>query len=259
MSWTPPTASSNETPVWHRPAGAAARLAISAATLRRWARQFDEFLSPEAAGRNGRRRYTEADLQVLAQVHALLDMGLSYEEARRQLRHRRRGVADNGHPTETALVLADMDDRFYPGAALASTEATTALAQALHHVGEGQQVILAQQQTLRQLVGVLLQDNLQLKEENGRLRERMLETERRLFELQRELAAGQAQARERMRQLEASLFDVQRQLDGLAPAVRRMAEPSPPVAASPQPVEPTPPAPSRPGWWQRLRAWLDGA
>ncbi|MCX7853302.1 MAG: MerR family transcriptional regulator [Caldilineales bacterium] len=257
MSWTPPTASSNETPVWHRPAAVAERLAISVATLRRWSRQFDEFLSPEATGRNGRRRYTDADLQLLSRVHELLHMGLSYEQARRQLRLRGSEAPVNGHPTTTALVLADADTRLHPG-----TDVAGVLVQALHSVGEGQQVILAQHQALRQLVGVLVQDNLQLKEENSRLRERMLEAERKLFELKRELAAGQAQERERLRQVEAALFDLQRQLDGLAAAhTRHPPEPiSPPtVVSAPPPAEPPSAPPSGLSWWQRLRAWLNGA
>lgn len=255
MSWTPPIASSNETPVWHRPVIVAERLAISPATLRRWSRQFEEFLSPEAAGHNGRRRYSDADLQLLSRVHELLHMGLSYEQARRQLRLRGADVPENGHTGGAALVLADAETRLHPGADVAGI-----LAQALHNVGEGQQVILAQHQALRQLVGVLVQDNLQLKEENSRLRERMLEAERKLFELKRELAAGQAQERERLRQVEAALFDLQRRLDGLAAApTRHLPEPVPPPTAVPVPpaAETPPTPPPGPGWWRRFRAWLD--
>lgn len=257
MSWTPLTASSNEMPVWHRPAVVAERLAISPATLRRWSREFDAFLSPEAAGHNGRRRYSDADLQLLSRVHELLHMGLSYEQTRRQLRLRSADIPPNGHTGGMALVLADAESRLELG-----TDVAGLLAQALHNVGEGQQVILAQHQALRQLVGVLVQDNLQLKEENSRLRERMLEAERKLFELKRELAAGQAQERERLRQVEAALFDLQRRVDGLAAVpTRHLPEPVPPPTVVPTPSPPEPPLapPSGLGWWRRFRAWLDGA
>jgi|GEM_PF-2313538 len=265
MSLTPPIASSNETSGWHRPAAAAGLLAISTATLRRWSRQFGEFLSPEAAGRNGRRLYSEADLQVLAQVHELLQMGLSYEQARRQLRHRHLGVADNDDPAATTLVLTHAavpmtwdGEHDRAGAGISGV-----VAQVLRAMGEGQQLILAQQQSLRQLLGVLVQDNLHLKDENNRLRERILEAERKLFELKRELAAGQAQERERMRQMEAALFDLRRQLDGLAvPAAHRLPEPvAMPTGTTPEARSANPPLAiaSRRRWWQRLRAWLDGA
>jgi DNA-binding transcriptional MerR regulator len=265
MSLTPPIASSNETSGWHRPAAAAGLLAISTATLRRWSRQFGEFLSPEAAGRNGRRLYSEADLQVLAQVHELLHMGLSYEQARRQLRHRHFGVTDNGNPAATTLVLTDGTASMSRDGehGLAGTGLSGIVAQVLRAMGEGQQLILAQQQSLRQLLGVLVQDNLHLKDENNRLRERILEAERKLFELKRELAAGQAQERERMRQMEAALFDLRRQLDGLAAsAVPRRPEPvAMPTETTPEAhgTDPPPAASPRRRWWQRLRAWLDGA
>ncbi len=270
MSSTLPIASSNETPGWHRPAAAAERLAISTTTLRRWSRQFGEFLSPEAAGRNGRRLYSEADLQVLTQVHELLHMGLSYEQARRQLRHRHLGLTDNGSPATTTLVLTHTavsmvrdGDQGLAGAELAEAGIPGVVTRFLRNLGEGQQLILAQQQSLRQLIGVLVQDNLHLKDENNRLRERILEAERKLFELKRELAGGQAQERERMRQMEAALFDLRRQLDGLAaPPASRLPEPLPmPTTAAPDAHSAERPrvTPGQRRWWQRLRAWLDGA
>ena len=101
---------------------------------------------------------------------------------------------------------------------------------------DSQQIILTGQQTSRQLLGVLLQDNFNLKEENTRLRERMVENERKVFELKRELDEARSQERERMRQMEAHLFEVQRRLDSMAQ--RRSAQHQP--QAMPLPDVPTP-------------------
>ncbi len=136
------------------------------------------------------------------------------------------------------------------------------LTDTLYSLSDSQQIILSNQQTVRQLLGVLLQDNFSLKEENSKLRERMLEIERKLFEVQRRLAEGREQERERMRQMEQYLFDLQRRLDGLASPPPRAVQSLPPPVPAPLPAAvadtlPPPdtatPAPApKPGLWERL-------
>ncbi len=61
----------------------------------------------------------------------------------------------------------------------------TVLADTLHTVAEGQQLLLGSQQANHDLLTVVLQDNFSLKEESARLRDRMLDLERSLAEIQR--------------------------------------------------------------------------
>lgn len=237
----------------HRPAEAAQILGIPASTLRRWSGQFADFLSPPTRDRpegGGHRRYTSTDIQTLAEVKRLLGAGLTYQQVRQRLEHPAGegteetiadALADDILPeasnSTTALVLNDAERiPAEPAASMGELLTNT-----LYSLSDSQQIILSSQQTSRQLLGVLLQDNFNLKEENTKLRERMLETERKLFELKRDLDEGQARERERMRQMEQYLFDLQRRLDGLASSpTRRAPAPSPPAPA-PAPL-PTPPA-----------------
>lgn len=64
----------------------AKRLHISAATVRNYAREFGDHLSPSATPPPGEtRQFTDEDLQVLATARAMLAEGLSYEEVRERL------------------------------------------------------------------------------------------------------------------------------------------------------------------------------
>ncbi len=236
----------------HRPAEVAQILGIPASTLRRWSGQFADFLSPLTHDRpegGGHRRYTSADVQTLAEVKRLLGAGLTYQQVRQRLEH------PVGEETEETIAEALADDSL-PGDSISTTALALndaeripaepaasmgeLLTNTLYSLSDSQQIILSNQQTSRQLLGVLLQDNFNLKEENTKLRERMLETERKLFELKRDLDEGQARERERMRQMEQYLFDLQRRLDGWASSpTRRGPAPSPPApAAAPLPTPP---------------------
>jgi hypothetical protein len=63
--------------------------------------------------------------------------------------------------------------------------AVTVLADTLHTVADGQQLLLGSQQANREMLTVVLQDNFTLKEENAKLRDRMLELERDMAEMRR--------------------------------------------------------------------------
>lgn len=250
----------------HRPAEAAQILGVPASTLRRWAGRFSDFLSPEArevAEGGGHRRYTAADLQMLAEAKRLLGQGMTCQQVRARLAQMRDEGLDAGALGDdlapksalspvTALALNDIP-------AEPATRVGELLTNTLYSLSDSQQIILSNQQTSRQLLGVLLQDNFNLKEENSKLRERMLETERKLFELKRDLDEGQTRERERMRQMEQYLFDLQRRLDGMtASPARRAPEPAPAAPPpAPQPAPPpaadrTPPPTKKPGLWERL-------
>jgi len=166
------------------------QLQISPSTLRRWSNEFADYLSDAAGraqpdgGRGAHRRYSDEDLETLMTIKGLLAEGLTYIQVGRRLdalRLRRGTVAGDG----------DGEPDGHRSTALASTAdspmapAVTVLADTLHTVADGQQLLLGSQQANRELMAVLLQDNFGLKEENAKLRDRMLELERDLAEMRR--------------------------------------------------------------------------
>ena len=179
------------------PQEVAARLEVSPSTLRRWSDEFSEFLSPEADSSEGKqhRRYSDEDLATFMSIKGLMTDGLTYDQVRQRLVEQRPGKPDG----PGSLVAAD------PNLPLAP--AMTFLADTLHNVAESQQAVLNSQATNRELLGVVLQDNFNLKEENVRLRERMLELERQISQIRRDEEAR----REALRaDFEARVQDVQR-------------------------------------------------
>ena len=253
-------------PILLRPADAARQLGLPASTLRRWSRRFASFLSPEANGAarenggRGHRRYTPRDMAVLAHCKILLSEGYTFEQVAAALEADFRpdvptvegevemepeedaAAAEGVPPGESAELITGKE----------AVDVGQMMAQLLASLSGSQQIIISGQQTEKELLSVLIQDNFNLKEENKKLRERMVETERRIFEMKREMERNRKDEQERMRQMEAYLFQLQRQMDDL---VRRQSvlPPTPgypailpqPVAptTAPQPVRRTPPAP----------------
>ncbi|MCO6451358.1 MAG: MerR family transcriptional regulator [Caldilineales bacterium] len=214
------------------PSIVARQLGISSSTLRRWTRQFSAFLSDDSHAA-GHSRYNDADLETLTEIKRLLAEGMSYQQAEQALQgeEEREKVNEDERKASEGEVVAMNDEELASlvGEIVASDGgAITAqgdggdvidlgrlMAETLGSLSESQKMVVSGQQTMRQLMGVLLQDNFNLKEENSRLRERMLEAERKLFELKRDMNEVQTTERERMRQMEASLFELQRRMDVL--------------------------------------------
>ena len=76
-------------------------------------------------------------------------------------------------------------------------------------------MLLHSQQASRDLLGVLLQDNFNLKEENARLRERMLRLEREISEVKRKEDERRGAVEERLLQLELEQLENRRGCLGL--------------------------------------------
>ncbi len=256
MTGTPESITSNESSLL-RPADAARQLGIPASTLRRWSRRFASFLSPEANGAarengvRGHRRYTPRDLAVLAHCKDLLSEGYTFEQVTAALESDFRldtpiieGEVEVEMPPEANAFPEEMAGGEEPVEMITGEDAVGVgrmMAQLLASLSGSQQIIISGQQTEKELLGVLLQDNFNLKEENRKLRERMVETERRIFEMRREMEKNRKDEQDRMRQMEAYLFQLQRQMDDL---VRRQgATPTagyPTIAAHPVAPAPAP-------------------
>ncbi|MGQ9585889.1 MAG: MerR family transcriptional regulator [Anaerolineae bacterium] len=186
-------------PHLRHPGEVAERLDVSPATLRRWSRRFAAYLSEAAqAGGEGEtgshRRYTEGDLQVLVTIKGLLSEGYTYAQVDRRLAALYLKPGEQGRPLAVTLRPAEGGEAFPPAVAV--------LAETLHVVSDGQQLLLGSQQANRDLLGLVVQDNFNLKEENVRLRERMLHLERELSELRRVEADRRAHLEERVTALE---------------------------------------------------------
>ena len=187
-----------DTSRYRQPQEMASRLEVSASTLRRWSEEFSAYLSSEADSSEGKqhRRYSDEDLATLITVKGLMADGLTYEQVRERLGELRASPSPGG---AGSLVAAD--------AALPLAPAMTFLADTLHNVADSQQAVLNSQAANRELLGVVLQDNFNLKEENSRLRERMLELERQISQLRRDEDARRETLRN---ELEARMHEVQR-------------------------------------------------
>jgi DNA-binding transcriptional MerR regulator len=242
MSETGSSASGETTPAALRPAEVAERLGISAATLRRWSSRFGDFLELGEGGQDGgtHRRYSAADVATLARVQQLLEQGWTYEQVADRLSQGPADVApgetrgesvpagsfdaEPGLSPETAMVstAASFDDSTDLSAE-ALSPAARFLRDAMQAVTGNQQIILNSQQASRDMLGVMIQDNLNLKSENTSLRERMLELERELAELHRHFVDTRERTEIRMRVLEDAIAKL---MMGQPPASRSGTPPS---------------------------------
>ena len=238
------------TPTALRPAEVAERLGISAATLRRWSSRFGEFLELGEGGQDGgtHRRYSAGDVATLARVQELLEQGWTYEQVADRLSQDPANVATSesvaaapldaepGLPPETAMVSTGA---FFDDSAGLSSDALSPAARFLRDTMQAvtgtQQIILNSQQASRDMLGVMIQDNLNLKSENTSLRERMLELERELAELHRHFVDTRERTEIRMRVLEDAIAKL---MAGQPPASRSGPPPAPRPGAPPMPQQP---------------------
>jgi hypothetical protein len=86
----------------------------------------------------------------------------------------------------------------------AAPPALTLFTNAMHTIADGQQLLLNSQQASRELLNVVIQDNFLLKEENARLRERMMRLEQELSENRRRAEARIEMLERRLERLESA-------------------------------------------------------
>lgn len=180
----------------HRQPGDVAReLDISTSTLRRWAKEFHPYLSRMAGrpdsmggGVGTHRRYTEEDVGLLSRVKVMLEQGLTYDQCVRRLKSEGAPASPESQPHEEAYpILA-------PGKKMESATVGPSLvvvADALRNINDNQQALQNSLQVNRNLLGVLIQDNFNLKEENSKLRDRVLKLEQGLNEMKRGIGEKQ--------------------------------------------------------------------
>jgi regulator of replication initiation timing len=178
-------------------------LQVTADTLRSWSRRFARFLSGGAGGDDP--RFTTSDVAALVMVQKLVESGLSDEQVGERLTPKRI-VREEGPSlalsTEQGRQMMDANAALLP----------QALGDMLSTIANSQQSVLNSQSTVREVVGVVVQDNLGLKEENRKLRDRMLELERVLAEYQRREETRKERYENRLRALEGTVAALQQQI-----------------------------------------------
>ena len=247
----------------YRPAEVTQLLGISAATLRRWSNRFAEFLVLNDGGSEGgsHRRYTSEDVAVLQRVQELLDQGLTYEQVTEQLTQDR---AAAGLDDSDDLIIDAVDDDFVDETFADGQEpvaesderlpaeilppAARFLQDAVKSLNDNQQIILNSQNASHAMMGVMIQDNLNLKSENTDLRERMLELEREINEQRRYLADYRERMETRVRVLEDAVSKLMAGQRTPQPRNRHLRRRSSPTDRRPRPTSsPTPASNSRNG------------
>ncbi len=168
-------------------------LGISAQTLKNWTRDFAPFLSePGPLGEHGR-RFNEDDVFVLRRIKDHLAAGLTFEETAEELRNDGYGVPLNGGGAHSALTIPNTQQGF------------GVLTDTLRVMIENQQTVQNSLQVNRNLLGVIIQDNFNLKEENAKLRERMLKLEQELNEMKKRDQDYRLTVEQRMMRVENGL------------------------------------------------------
>jgi flagellar capping protein FliD len=178
-------------------------LQVTADVLHSWNQRFARFLSAQANGQEP--RYANADVAALVIVQKLLEQGFDDQQISERLTPKRL-VRD-----ETPTIGLNSDQ----GRQLVESKATLlpqALGDILSTIANSQQSVLNSQTTVREVMGVVVQDNFNLKEENRKLRERMLELERSLAEYQRREETRKERLESRLRALEGTMAAIQQQL-----------------------------------------------
>lgn len=168
-------------------------LAVSAQTLKNWTRDFAPFLSqPGPLGENSR-RFNEDDVFVLKRIKDHLAAGLTFQETAEELRNDGYGVPTNGGGKNAALLVPN------------ASQSLGVLGDTLRVMIENQQTVQNSLQVNRNLLGVIIQDNFNLKEENAKLRERMLKLEQELGEMKKRDQDYRLTVEQRMMRVENTL------------------------------------------------------
>jgi regulator of replication initiation timing len=155
--------------------------------------------------------YTNGDIAALVAVQKLIAQGYSDDQISDYLTP----VPSNNNTGEHESVLASPTD-----GSSADSGATPAVEEILNTIISNQQAILNSQATMREMVNVVIQDNFSLKDENRKLRDRMLEIERVLAEYQRREETRKERIEHRLRALEGTVGALQQQLAQLVQIYR---------------------------------------
>jgi DNA-binding transcriptional MerR regulator len=187
---------------------------VTPESVRVWNRRFGTLLSPQANGTDP--HFSAADVAVLIMVQRLQEQGLTDDQIGERLTPKR--IVRDESPS--VALSTDQTRAMVEGKA---TLLPQALGDILSTIANSQQTVLNGQQSVREVVGVVVQDNFNLKDENRKLRDRMLELERALAEYQRREEPRKERMESRLRALEGTLAALQQQMAQLI-QIQRQAQ-----------------------------------
>lgn len=188
---------------------AADHLNVSGGALHRLSERFSRYLSVHVT--EDTPSYTNADIASLVAVQKLLSQGYSDDQISNYLTP----IRSSNHTGDHGSALASPTDSENAGSG-----AAPGVEEILNTIVSNQQAILNSQATLREMVNVVVQDNFSLKDENRKLRDRMLEIERVLAEYQRREETRKERIEHRLRALEGTVGVLQQQLAQLVQLYR---------------------------------------
>lgn len=178
----------------------AAELDLPPMTIRRWSERYAEWLSEAAgspetleSGRQAPRCYSPEDVEVLRHIQQWQEEGLEEEAIEAELE-----AAQEAGPQALALVESESGEMLVPPQA-------AALGQAFRQITDTQQALVTTQQAHQELLSVVINDAMSLKDENERLRKRLRMMEEEMNRLKESDWNHRLTLEERMGQLERQL------------------------------------------------------
>jgi hypothetical protein len=192
-------------------------LNVAPDTLRRLTRRFDQHLSDGIYAEEP--HFSGADVAALVTVQQLLSQGFDDDTIHRHLTPPPEPSTTGNHSERVSASLSTVveGERMPVG----QSGLPKAINDVLDTLVNGQKAVLNSQSSVRDMLGVVAQDNFNLKEENRKLRERMLELERAQSEYQRRDEARRERLDNRIRALEATVGALQQQVAQVVQAIRR--------------------------------------
>jgi DNA-binding transcriptional MerR regulator len=189
----------------------ARHLQVDGETLRAWNQRFVHLLGVTI--HDDKPQYNMADVAVLTTIQKLVEQGMSNEQVEQLLTPKRIEIpkAETVALAPPAHALAPIDGALLP----------QMVSDVFSTLADSQQTILNSQAAVREIVGVVVQDNFNLKDENRKLRERMLELERALAEYQRREETRKERLESRVRALENMVSALQQQVVQVVQAQRQ--------------------------------------
>lgn len=195
-------------------AAVARHLDISVDSLQRLRRRFQHYLGAEAAAAEP--HFSSADVAAIVTIQKLLAQGYDDEQIDEHLTPMHLDVEPDLEN------LTDLPTNVQP---YVNEDGAVALpnvvGDVLNTIVNSQQAVLNGQTSLRDMMGVVVQDNFNLKDENRKLRDRMLEMERALAEYQRREETRKERMEGRLRALESMVGALQQQVAQLVQIQRQ--------------------------------------
>lgn len=202
-------------------------LQIEPRALRAWNRHFAPVLDADVD--DDEPRYSGNDLAALTVAQRLLEQGQDFDEVLNHLAPSPPTPPDEIDPPAHDFSVQEDDVPNLPMALEnmdgQSSAITQVVGDAFHVIATNQQSILNNQTSLRDTLGIVIQDNFNLKDENRKLRERMVEVERALAEYQRREELRKERLESRVRALEGTVNALQQQVVQIMQTLRRQLPP----------------------------------